>query len=219
MKTILPLLIFALLILGCGDSEKISRENDLLKQQVSELKEKINRMDESYNKLMFLAGKLDGVTATIKTNKGDIELEFFPADAPIQTFNFVTRAECGYYDGTLFHRVIPGFMIQGGDPNTKTDNVASYGSGGPIVNVPNEFNERQHKRGILSTARTSDPNAGAGSQFFIMHQDYPSLDGQYTVFGRVTKGMEVVDAIATTKTTQNDRPTEPVRILTIEVTR
>lgn len=209
----------ALILQGCGENGKLTEENNQLKQQVSELKSMMSRMRASDDKLMMLAAKMNGVKARIKTNMGAIELAFFPEKAPIQCFNFITRAESGYYDGTLFHRVINGFMIQGGDPLTKTDRVAQYGSGGPIVNVPNEFNDISHKRGILSTARVSDPNAGAGSQFFIMHKDNPGLDGKYTAFGRVTKGMEVVDKIAETPVNKKNLPLKPVRIVTIEVYR
>ena len=118
----------------------------------------MSRMRQSDDKLMLLASKISGIKATISTNMGNIEIKFFPDKAPIQCFNFITRAECGYYDNTKFHRVIPGFMIQGGDPNTKTNNKSIYWQGGPIINVPNEFNDIKHKRGILSTARTSDPD-------------------------------------------------------------
>ncbi|HGY57077.1 MAG TPA: peptidylprolyl isomerase [Caldithrix abyssi] len=162
---------------------------------------------------------MKGIKATIVTNYGNIDLEFFPEKAPLHCFNFITRAESGFYDGTQFHRVIPNFMIQGGDPNTRTDDIASYGIGGPIVHIPHEFNDISHGPGILSMARTSNINDGAGSQFFIMHGSSPQLDGQYTVFGRVTNGLEVVDKIATTQRTENDRPVKPVRIQTIKVFR
>lgn len=213
---LLPLLI--LFFISC-ENQELENQNKELKQQVSELKTMMSRMRESDDKLMFLASKINGIKARIVTNMGDIELNFFPEQAPIQCFNFITRAESGFYDNTQFHRVIKGFMIQGGDPNTKMPDKSIYGSGGPIVNVPNEFNEISHKRGILSTARTSDPNAGAGSQFFIMHRDNPGLDRQYTVFGEVTEGMDVVDKIATSKTNKNDLPLKPVIVKTIEVYR
>ncbi|KAA3617912.1 MAG: peptidylprolyl isomerase [Calditrichaeota bacterium] len=172
----------------------------------------------SDDKLLFLASKLNGIKARFITDYGNIEVKFFPESAPIQCFNFITRAESGYYDNTLFHRVMAGFMIQGGDPHTKTSNKALYGSGGPIANIPHEFNERTHKRGILSTARTPNINAGAGSQFFIMHGDRQGLDKQYTVFGEVTKGMDVVDKIASLET-QGQMAINPAKIKTIEVYR
>lgn len=219
------MLMSGLFFISCSNSE-LAEQNSQLKEQVNNLKEQITqqktiieRMRSSDDKLMFLASKLSGVKARIITNMGNIDLKFFPEEAPIQCFNFITRAECGFYDNTQFHRVMKDFMIQGGDPNTKTKNTSSYGTGGPIVNIPNEFNGISHKRGILSTARTPDPNAGAGSQFFIVHKDYPSLDGQYTVFGEVVKGMDVVDKIATTKTNKNNLPLNPVIIKTIEVSR
>jgi cyclophilin family peptidyl-prolyl cis-trans isomerase len=155
----------------------------------------------------------------IKTNHGDIEAEFYPEKAPIHVFNFVTRAESGFYDGTMFHRVIKGFMIQGGDPLSKDANPTNDGSGGPIASIPHEFNDIKHVKGILSMARTGDKRAGAGSQFFIMHAANPGLDGQYTVFGNVTAGLDVVDKIARTKTGAGDRPMKNAVIRMIEVFR
>lgn len=125
---------------------------------------------------------------TIETEKGTITLELFENDAPNTVANFVSLAEKGYYDGLNFHRVIKDFMIQGGDP--KGD-----GSGGPGYTIRDEINPRKHLRGVISMAKTARPNSG-GSQFFITHKPTPWLDGKHTVFGRVTKGMEVVDSIA-----------------------
>jgi len=224
MKYLLFLIPILLISLASCDYQKIEDENVQLKSQVSELNNMVSKMRTSDDKLMFLASKLSGIKARIITNYGNIELKFFPGIAPLQCYNFITRSESGFYDGTQFHRVMSGFMIQGGDPITKTNNVAMYGSGGPIAMIPHEFSTTPHKRGILSTARTPDVNAGAGSQFFIMHADYPSLDNNYTVFGEVTKGMEVVDKIASLPTYKEDSPTHkkdqpktPVRIKTIEV--
>lgn len=210
------ILIIPFIFISCENKE-LSDENQKLNEQVSELKSMMSRMRESDDKLLFLSAKINGIKARIKTNFGNIEVKFYPEIAPLQCFNFITRAESGFYDGTQFHRIIPGFMIQGGDPLTKGSDVSLYGSGGPIVSIPHEFSETDHKRGVLSTARTSDVNAGAGSQFFIMHADYPSLNKQYTAFGEVTKGMDIVDKIATTKTTANNRPIKPVKIVSIEV--
>jgi peptidyl-prolyl cis-trans isomerase B (cyclophilin B) len=123
--------------------------------------------------------------------------------------SFVFLAKDGFYNGVIFHRVIPGFMIQGGDPT-------GTGSGGPGYQLPAEFNPRKHVRGVLSAARTSDPNS-AGSQFFIMHADSPHLDNQYTAFGKVTSGLEVVDKIATQPTGGNDRPRNPAHINSIRI--
>jgi len=150
-------------------------------------------------------------TAVIETKLGDIELRFFPEDAPKHVENFLTLAKSGFYDGTIFHRVIPGFMIQGGDPNTKGTNKSIYGTGGPDHSVPAEFNKRPHKRGILSMARSQDPNS-AGSQFFIVVQDSNFLDGQYTVFGEVTKGMDIADQIVIQKRDGRDNPLERVEM-------
>src|SRR5947209_18524723 len=149
-------------------------------------------------------------TATMETTLGTINIEFYPALAPNHVNSFVFLAREGFYDGVIFHRVIPGFMIQGGDPT-------GTGSGGPGYRVKQEFNPTPHKRGILSMARTNDPNS-AGSQFFIMHADSPFLDNQYTVFGNVTSGIEVVDKIVTQPRDSSDRPKNPAKInkVTIE---
>ena len=218
-KICILIVVSALWLSACGDAARLEEENTALKEQITELKTMMSRMRASDDKLMMLAAKMQGVKARILTNFGEIELAFFPEQAPIQCFNFISRAESGFYNGTLFHRVIKGFMIQGGDPITKTDQVELYGTGGPLVNVPNEFNNINHKRGILSTARRSDPNLGAGSQFFIMHRDNPGLDGKYTVFGKVSKGMDVVDKIASLPVNKKNLPLKPVRIKTIEVFR
>lgn len=146
--------------------------------------------------------------AIIKTKFGDMEVVFFPDKAPKHVENFVTLAKSGFYNGTIFHRVIPGFMIQGGDPNTKDPKKPeTYGVGGPGHRVNAEFNDIPHRRGILSMARTNDPNS-AGSQFFIVVKDSNFLDGQYTVFGEVVKGMEVADQIVNLPRNARDLPTE-----------
>jgi peptidyl-prolyl cis-trans isomerase B (cyclophilin B) len=150
-------------------------------------------------------------TAVIETKFGDIEIRFFPGDAPKHVENFLTLAKSGFYDGTIFHRVIPGFMIQGGDPNTKGTDKSLYGTGGPDHRVPAEFNKRPHKRGILSMARSQDPDS-AGSQFFIVVQDSNFLDGQYTVFGEVVKGMDIADKIVSQKRDGRDNPLERIQM-------
>lgn len=149
--------------------------------------------------------------AVIETNYGEMEIKFFPDVAPKHVENFVTLAKKGFYDGTIFHRVIPGFMIQGGDPNTKGPDKSTYGMGGPGHNVKAEFSDRQHKRGILSMARAQNPDS-AGSQFFIVVKDSFFLDGQYTVFGEVTKGMEVADKIVNLPRNPRDLPNERVEM-------
>lgn len=156
--------------------------------------------------------------ALIKTKYGDMEIVFFPDKAPNHVQNFVKLAKSGYYNGTIFHRVIPGFMIQGGDPNTKDPGrPETYGMGGPSEKLRAEFNDTPHRRGIVSMARTNDPNS-AGSQFFIVVKDSNFLDGQYTAFGEVVKGMEVADKIVSLpRNPRNDLPNERVEItVTVE---
>ena len=143
----------------------------------------------------------------LHTNLGDILVEFFEDKAPKHVESFKKLARDGFYDGTRFHRVIPGFMIQGGDPNSKSANRASHGTGGPGYKVPAEFNDVPHERGVLSAARSSDPNS-AGSQFFLMVAKSTHLDGQYSAFGRVYEGMDVVDKIVALKRDRNDNPLE-----------
>jgi len=145
------------------------------------------------------------ITITMQNGK-EIKIELYPEMAPKTCENFIKLAKEGFYDGLIFHRVIPGFMIQGGDPD-------GTGAGGPGYTIPGEFsangfnNPLKHTRGVISMARTMDPNS-AGSQFFIMHEDAPHLDGQYAAFGKVISGMDVVDEIAETPTSWSDRPYE-----------
>ena len=145
----------------------------------------------------------------------DIKLELYPEIAPITVENFVKLVKQGFYDGLTFHRIIPGFMIQGGDPE-------GNGTGGPGWNIKGEFssngvkNDLQHKRGVISMARAMDPDS-AGSQFFIMHADASYLDGQYAAFGKVTEGMEAADRIVSTKRDYNDRPLDKQEIKTITI--
>jgi peptidyl-prolyl cis-trans isomerase B (cyclophilin B) len=151
--------------------------------------------------------------AVLQTDQGDITIKFFYDKAPNHVKNFIDLAAKGFYDGTFFHRVIPGFMIQGGDPNTKKPASDSnrYGVGGSGMNVKAEFSDIPHKRGIVSMARASDPNS-ASSQFFIVVKDAPSLDGQYSVFGEVISGMEVADKIVSAPRGASDLPNQPVHI-------
>src|SRR5262249_48391179 len=158
-----------------------------------------------------------GPKATLKTKFGDMEIVFFPDKAPKHVENFITLAKSGFYNGTIFHRVIPGFMIQGGDPNTKDLNKPeTYGQGGPSQKLKAEFNDIPHRRGILSMARTNDPNS-AGSQFFIVVKDSNFLDGQYTVFGEVVKGMKTADKIGSLPRNRSDLPTERVEMTIVVV--
>ena len=151
--------------------------------------------------------------AIIETKFGEIELEFFPDKAPGHVKNFLDLARKGFYDGTTFHRVIPNFMIQGGDPNTKDLNAPRqrHGTGGPGYTIKQEFNDTPHKRGVLSMARANDPNS-AGCQFFICVVDAPFLDRQYTAFGRVVRGMEVADKIVNAPRDNRDNPNERIEM-------
>lgn len=156
------------------------------------------------------------VTITIK-DLGDIKVELYPEIAPITVENFVKLAGQGFYNGLTFHRVIPGFMIQGGCPD-------GTGMGGPGYHIKGEFaangvaNNLKHSRGVISMARAMDPDS-AGSQFFIMHEDAPHLDGSYAAFGKVIEGIEIVDKIAETKTDYNDKPLEPqiIEVMTVQL--
>lgn len=147
--------------------------------------------------------------AVIETKFGNIELEFFEDKAPGHVKNFKTLAKTGFYNGTLFHRVIPGFMIQGGDPNSKSPDRSMHGMGGPGYSINAEFNNTPHDRGVLSMARSQDPNS-AGSQFFIVVKDAHFLDGKYTAFGKVTKGMDVADKIVNAPRDERDNPLESI---------
>lgn len=151
--------------------------------------------------------------AELHTSAGQIDIRFFPDVAPGHVKNFLDLAQQGFYNGTKFHRVIPGFMIQGGDPNTKAGDPSTWGMGGSDKNVNAEFNSVKHKRGIVSMARSNSPNS-ASSQFFIMVADAPFLDNKYSVFGQVTKGMDVADKIVSAQTTgpNNERPVNPIAI-------
>ena len=151
----------------------------------------------------------------LKTKFGEMEIVLFPDLAPKHVESFLKLANSGFYNGTIFHRILPGFMIQGGDPLTKDPaNRNRYGTGGPGYTVPAEFSKVAHEKGILSAARTQDPNS-AGSQFFIMVDKAPHLDGQYTVFGEVVKGVEVAETIVSQPRDLRDNPVERIE-MTIE---
>ena len=154
--------------------------------------------------------------AQINTNHGSIQFELLPDIAPETVRNFMKLAKSGFYDGTLFHRVIPKFMIQGGDPNTKESNKSTWGIGGPGYNIKAEFNSRSHLRGIVSMARSSDPDS-AGSQFFIVTSDSTFLDRQYTVFGQVMNGIETVDKIVNLPKDSNDCPLQEAKMLQVTI--
>ena len=154
--------------------------------------------------------------AVIETSLGNIEFELLEDVAPGHVQNFKDLANSDFYNGTIFHRVIPGFMIQGGDPNTKSDDRSSHGMGGPGHTIKAEFNDEPHVRGIVSMARSQDPDS-AGSQFFVVVKDSDFLDGQYTAFGRVIAGMDVADKIVESPRDERDNPVDRIEMkVTIE---
>ena len=158
----------------------------------------------------------DKEVAVLDTTMGKIVLEFFPNAAPKHVANFKQLARSGFYNGTKFHRVIPGFMIQGGDPNSKDADRSNDGTGNSGTKVPAEFNSISHKRGILSMARSSDPNS-ASCQFFIVVKDSTFLDQQYSAFGRVMQGMDVADKIVNVKRDSRDNPLSPITITKVTI--
>ena len=192
IPALMGLLIF--LLAGSGAYAQ-SRPSGPVHRQFS--KKEIKRMQET--------------RAVIETKYGDITLKFFPGVAPNHVKNFIDLSKKGFYDGTIFHRVIPGFMIQGGDPNTKGPDRSTYGMGGPGYTLKAEFNSMPHKRGTLSMARSGNPDS-AGSQFFICVADAPFLDHQYTVFGEVVSGMDVADKIVNLPRDSADDPLERVEM-------
>jgi peptidyl-prolyl cis-trans isomerase B (cyclophilin B) len=155
--------------------------------------------------------KMSETKAVIETKWGEIELKFFPDVAPNHVSNFIDLAKKGFFDGTIFHRVIPGFMIQGGDPNTKNPDRSQHGMGGPGYAVKAEFNAKPHKRGVLSMARAADPDS-AGSQFFICVANASFLDRQYTAFGEVVSGMDVADKIVSQPRDKRDNPNDRIEM-------
>ena len=153
--------------------------------------------------------------AIIHTIFGDMTLNFFPEVAPNHVNSFIELAKKGFYNGTTFHRVVPKFVIQGGDPNSKNPDRSNHGTGGPGYQIKAEFNDKPHRRGTLSMARAAHPDS-AGSQFFICMADAPFLDGKYTVFGEVVKGIEVVDKIVSQPRDGNDNPDDRIE-MTVDI--
>lgn len=189
--TVLFIILFA--FIGCSKDSNNENNNSS------------NNNNEEKNDQEIVAEDQPIVTITMEDGS-EIKIELYPEIAPNTVNNFIFLIEEDYYDGVIFHRVIPGFMIQGGDPR-------GDGTGGPGYSIQGEFasngipNTLKHERGVISMARTNDPDS-AGSQFFIMHQDAPHLDGDYAAFGKVIEGMEVVDGIASVKTDAQDKPEE-----------
>jgi peptidyl-prolyl cis-trans isomerase B (cyclophilin B) len=171
------------------------------------------------NNAFALVGITENPVVVFETNLGNIVIELFPEDAIEHIQNFLHLSSTGYYDNTIFHRIIPGFMIQGGDPNTISGEVNTWGMGGPDEKLDAEFNTIKHNRGIVSMARSADPNS-AGSQFFIVHQDSPHLDGEYTAFGRLAseESFQTLDKIAELQTDRSDRPIDPEQVRIIKTT-
>jgi len=182
MRSILLLLAGALLFGGCGAEEAPSKSAP-----------EAPGAHEQPAEAVISDGPHDIAVLTIK-DLGEIRIELLAEVAPNTVANFVKLAREGFYDGTQFHRVIPGFMIQGGDPNTKQEDPRLYGKGGPGYTIDDEHSSLPHVRGMVSMAKTRMPNTG-GSQFFILHGDARHLDGKHSIFGRVIAGMDVVDAI------------------------
>jgi cyclophilin family peptidyl-prolyl cis-trans isomerase len=164
-------------------------------------------------------GGVKNEVAVMETDYGTVVLGFYPESAPNHVERFKELAREGFYDGVMFHRIIPGFVVQTGDPKTKPGagyDRMEFGTGGSGQNIEAEFNERKHTRGTLSMARSQDPNS-ADSQFFVVLEAQPHLDGKYTAFGEVLQGMEVIDRVAAVETDARDMPVEPVRIKSVEV--
>ena len=197
MKRIWLILVFFVFSLTLSISQSFSQEVRYKKFSSEEVK----RMSEQQ--------------AIIHTTLGDITLKFFPEVAPNHVNNFIELVKKGFYNGTTFHRVVPKFVIQGGDPNTKKPDRSSHGMGGPGYQLKAEFNNKPHRRGTLSMARSAHPDS-AGSQFFICVADVPFLNGQYTAFGEVVKGMDVVDKIVSQPRDGNDNPNDRIE-MTVDI--
>ena len=205
--TLIMVILIGILTVGCSSSNKDTTTSN----------QGNNNNDEKYlSKETEKGGNDENPVATIEMEDGDIiRLELYPEIAPNTVRNFISLANSNFYNGTIFHRVIKGFMIQGGDPE-------GTGMGGPDYSIYGEFsknnfpNDLKHEKGVISMARTNDKNS-AGSQFFIMHEDTSSLNGDYAAFGKVLEGMDVVDKIANTETGANDKPKNDIKIKSITV--
>ena len=162
--------------------------------------------------------RMKNTAVHLTTERGTIVIEFYPEDAPNTVHNFLKLVESGFYDGVVFHRIIPNFMIQTGDPNTigPDSDRSLWGQGGPGYKINEEFNTLQHDRGVVSMARSSHPDS-AGSQFFIVVKDAHFLDGKYTAFGRVISGMDVADKIVNSPTDRNDNPNDRIEMKSVKI--
>ncbi len=231
MKKIIPVVAVALLMTGCGSKTKVN-----LIDETTSLAEttKTNQLTETTpannqqtnNQTMSNPRVLDGQTdlaqeysqAILNTNLGNIKVKFYNEESPKTVNNFLNLAQQGFYNGTKFHRIIKDFMIQGGDPNSKSDNWATHGTGGPDYRFEDEFNSHQLVRGSLAMA-----NAGAntnGSQFFIVTaESTPWLDGKHTNFGQVVEGMDIVSQIEAAEVNENDHPLQDITINSIELVK
>jgi len=225
MKKAIVVITVLSLLFSCNEEEKKQSEQSAEKGesavqqkepwQKTLTKEEIQNIKEKVTNLKGEEVKPNEI-GIIETTLGTIKIEFYPDVAPIHCRNFKKLANSGFYDGTTFHRVIPQFVIQGGDILSRDDNPNNDGYGDPGYNIPAEFSNLQHKRGILSMARGNNPNS-AGSQFFIMHADVPSLDGKYSIFGKVIEGMDVVDKIVSVERNDRDRPLKNVYMKKVRV--
>jgi peptidyl-prolyl cis-trans isomerase B (cyclophilin B) len=200
-------LLAVLMLAGCGTEKE--------KEQTTDKKPADSGEKTAVNSDYASKVEENPIVTITMDNDEKIQIELYPEIAPNSVANFVSLVEQGFYDGLIFHRVIPEFMIQGGDPS-------GNGTGGPDYSIPGEFssngfeNTLKHDRGVLSMARSQDPNS-AGSQFFIMVKDSPHLDGEYAAFGKVIEGMEVVDAIVSTERGAQDLPVEEQKMKTVKV--
>jgi len=207
--TVVVIAMLALVMTGCGKSKKEEpvKETETEEQPMSSTPsstpgstpQPAAQLGPDGKPVRTLASFTDGqdganVEAVLKTGKGDIVIQLYPDVAPVSVASFLHLARTKFYDGTRFHRVVPGFVVQGGDPKSKKANAPDVGTGGPGYYLPSEFSNRPHETGTVAMARSQSPTSG-GSQFYICLEPQPSLDGQYTVFGKVISGMDVVNSI------------------------